>query len=264
MLHLRRLSQAGFVLSADGTSLLIDAFLAPRPDLLVQPIPPASLTGMTAILATHEHRDHLDMISLPGLVSASPDARVIVPAPLTDKAGTVASPDHVIGALVDQEIRVGAARIHPIPARHGVTMADAYGFGLEQSGGRYRFLGYVIELGGVRVYHSGDTIRYDGMAQRLRDLRVDLACLPINGRTPEREARGLVGNLDHAEAAHLAADAGIPAMIPMHHDTIKGNTGSTEALFAYVAEKSLPLKVVDMAPFSEGSWRVHDPRRGDH
>jgi L-ascorbate metabolism protein UlaG (beta-lactamase superfamily) len=254
MLHLRRLTQAGFVLSAEGTSLLIDAFLAPRPDLLAQPVAPSTLTGIDAILATHEHRDHLDMISLPGLVAASPEARVIVPLPLVERASSVAAADHVIGAEVDQEITVGAARIHPIPARHGVTMADAYDFGLAMSGGHYRFLGYVIELGGVRVYHAGDTIRYDGMAERLRALRPDLALLPINGRDEEREARGLVGNLDPKEAADLASDAGIPALIPMHYDTIKGNTGSADALRAYAAEGHPGLKVVEMAPNSERDW----------
>ncbi len=106
----------------------------------------------------------------------------------------------------------------------------------------------------MRVYHAGDTIAYDGMARRLRDLRVDLALLPINGRTAEREARGLVGNLGHVEAADLAAEAGIPAMIPMHHDTIDGNTGSVAALRAYVAASHPQLRVVEVAPYADAVW----------
>ena len=251
---MRRLSQAGFVLRGRGTALVIDAFLSPRPDRLVPPaVAPSELAGLDGILATHEHRDHLDLASLPGLVAASPGAVVIVPAPILDRVSDVAGARSV-PALVDREITVGAARIVPVPALHGITMVDAYTFGQELSGGLYRYLGYVIELAGVRVYHAGDTIAYEGMAERLRDLRVDVALLPINGRSAEREARGFVGNLGHVEAADLAAEAGIAAMIPMHHDTIDGNTGSVAALRAYVAASHPGLRVVEVAPFADAEW----------
>jgi len=253
-LQIRRLAQAGFVLRGDGTTLVIDPFLSPRPDRLVPPaVSPSELSGVDAILATHEHRDHLDLAALPGLIAASPGAKIIVPAPIVDRVSDVAGPN-AIPAAVDREIAVGAARIVPVPALHGVTMADAYSFGQELSGGLVRYLGYVIELGGVRVYHAGDTIAYDGMAQRLRDLRVDLALMPINGRTAERESRGLVGNLGHTEAADLVAEAGIPALIPMHHDTIEGNTGSVAELRAYVAARHPDLRVIEVAPFADAAW----------
>jgi len=242
------------VLRGAGTTLVVDAFLSPRPDRLVPPtVSPSDLADLDAILATHEHRDHLDLPSMPGLVAAAPDAAVIVPAPIVERVSGIAG-SRAVGAVVDREIAIGAARIVPVPALHGVTMADAYSFGQELSGGLYRYLGYVVELAGVRVYHAGDTIGYAGMAQRLRDLRVDLALLPINGRTAEREARGLVGNLGHAEAADLAAEAGIPAMIPMHHDTIDGNTGSVAALRAYVAASHPRLRVVEVAPYADAVW----------
>ncbi|HKW78620.1 MAG TPA: MBL fold metallo-hydrolase, partial [Candidatus Limnocylindria bacterium] len=68
MLQLRRLSQAGFVLRSGGTALVIDAFLSPRSDRLVPPTVSAeSLGDLDGILATHEHRDHLDLPVLPAL-----------------------------------------------------------------------------------------------------------------------------------------------------------------------------------------------------
>jgi L-ascorbate metabolism protein UlaG (beta-lactamase superfamily) len=252
MLQLRRLSQAGFVLRAGSTTLLIDAFLSPRADRLVPPtVTPRDLAGANAILATHEHRDHLDP-DLESLAAASPAAAVIVPAPIADAVRARVPPHRVVAAVVGEPITIGAATVLPVPARHGVTMADAYGFGPEP--GRHRFLGYVIALGGVRVYHAGDTIRYDGMAETLRDLRVDLALLPINGRDAEREARGVVGNLDHTGAADLAADARIPAMVPMHHDTIRGNTGRVADLRAYATARHPALRIVELAPFAETTW----------
>ncbi len=257
MLQLRRLAQAGFILRGDGTTLLIDAFLSPRADRLVPAsLAPESLTGIDAILATHEHRDHLDLLALPALAAASPYARVIVPAPIVERVAAIVGADRVIGATVDDAIAVRAARIIPVPACHGVDVPDAYTFGRELSGGLYRYLGYVIELGGTRVYHAGDTIRYDGMAERLRDLRVEIALLPINGRSAEREARGFVGNMDHADAADLAAEAGIGALVPMHHDTIDGNTGSVTELRAYAARAHPTLNVIEVGPYADLEWRT--------
>jgi L-ascorbate metabolism protein UlaG (beta-lactamase superfamily) len=255
MLHLHRLAQAGFLLRASGITLVIDAFLSPRPDRLVPPgVAPQDVVGVDAILATHEHGDHLDRASLPALVAASPAAIVIVPSPIVDQVRQIVSAERVVGATVDGTITVGAARIVAVPARHGVTMADAYTFGQELSGGLHRYLGYVVDLGGIRVYHAGDTIRYDGMAERLHALRVDLALLPINGRTAEREARGFVGNMGHTEAADLAAEADIPSVVPMHHDTIAGNTGSVAELRAYVDRHHPKLNVIEVAPFSDLVW----------
>jgi L-ascorbate 6-phosphate lactonase len=49
--------------------------------------------------------------------------------------------------------------------------------------------------------------------------------LPINGRDPEREARGIVGNLTAREAAWLATAIGAAVVIPMHHDLFARNRG---------------------------------------
>jgi len=254
-LQIRRLSQAGFVLSAGATTLVIDAFLSPRADRLVLPkVTPLELAGASAILATHEHRDHLDPESLPALAMASPAAPVVVPAPIVDLAAAGVDRRRIVPAAVGDELVVGAAHIFAIPARHGVTVADAYTFGTELSGGLHRYLGYVIDLGGVCLYHAGDTVRYDGMAETLRELGVEVALLPINGRSAEREARGFVGNLDHIGAADLAADAAIGTIVPMHHDTIAGNTGSVSELRAYVAARHPGLHVVEIAPFARIDW----------
>jgi L-ascorbate metabolism protein UlaG (beta-lactamase superfamily) len=123
-------------------------------------------------------------------------------------------------------------------------MADAYGFGRELSGGLYRFLGFVIDDGVVRVYHAGDTIAYDGQAERLRRLGVDVALLPINGRDHFREAAGIVGNLDHREAACLAADARVDVLVPMHYDTFASNRGYPSHLVDFVTREELSVTVL--------------------
>ncbi len=253
MLQLERLAQAGFVLRGAGAAIGVDLFVSPRTDRLVPPVEPGSIRGLDAILATHEHRDHLDLPALPALADASPGASVVVPAPLRERVRSVVG-ERVLGADDGLELAIGGARIIPVPALHGVAVADAYTFGREISEGRCRYLGYVVDIAGVRVYHAGDTLAYDGLAPRLRALEVDVALLPINGRSAEREARGVVGNMDPVEAADLAAAAGVGALVPMHHDTIDGNTGSVAALRAHIADRGLPVTVFEMAPYSVLSW----------
>ena len=219
------LGQAGFGLCGTDTTVLIDPFLSDHPDRLV-PLAgrPETFDFVRAVLATHEHWDHLDLASWPALAAAAPRARFVAPRPVVEQVLAAGlSADRVIGAEADVELALGGARVFPIPARHGVHVSDAYTFGREISAGLYRYLGYVVELNGVRVYHAGDTIAYDGMAERLRRLRVDVALLPINGRDYYREQQDIVGNLTYREAADLAADAGVDLVIPMHYEMFAAN-----------------------------------------
>jgi L-ascorbate metabolism protein UlaG (beta-lactamase superfamily) len=123
-------------------------------------------------------------------------------------------------------------------------MQDAYGFGEELSDGLVRFLGYVIEADGVRLYHAGDTIHYDGMEAVLRAFDLDAALLPVNGRHAEREARGIVGNLNEREAAWLAAEIGAGILVPMHHDLFVGNLGSSSAVVRAAEDEDRAVSVL--------------------
>lgn len=226
------LGQAGFILRAGTTTALIDPFLSPHDGRLYETsLPPSAATEIDAVLCTHEHLDHFDAASVPALAAASPHATFVVPAPIVDmvtEAGVAA--DQVVGLQPDDVLELAGLTVRSVPALHGVTMDDAYGFGEELSGGLVRFLGYVVDAEGVRLYHAGDTIHYPGMETMLRDMRVDVAMMPINGRDPEREARGIVGNLSEREAAWLAREIDAGLLIPMHYDMFAGNQGSPARL----------------------------------
>jgi L-ascorbate metabolism protein UlaG (beta-lactamase superfamily) len=90
----------------------------------------------------------------------------------------------------------------------------------------WRFVGFVVDVGGVRVYHAGDSEIYPGMVERLAPLQIDVALLPINGRDWFRERHGIIGNMDEREAAYLANAIGARVVIPMHYDMFAGNPGS--------------------------------------
>jgi len=252
-LELWWLGQAGFRLRDPGAdaTVFVDPYLLRRDSRTWQaPIDPAGLASADLVLTTHEHTDHLDRPSLKE-AAEQPGSRftLVVPRPLRDQvAGELGlPPERVIGAQPDEAFEHAGVRVHPVPASHGVNVADAYNFGEQLSDGRTRYLGYVIDIGGVRAYHAGDCVPYAGQAERLQALQPHIALLPINGRDFFRETeRNIVGNMDAREAARLAHDIGAQLLIPMHWELFAHNRGFPRDLVAYVSETYPELSVLVM------------------
>jgi L-ascorbate 6-phosphate lactonase len=244
------LGQAGFVVRAGSAFALIDPFLSPRDGRRYESsLLPERAQGVDIVLCTHEHVDHFDAASAPAIAKASPGAVFVVPTPIVDKViESGVRGDRVAGIQPGEILEVAGFTIRAVPAMHGVTMDDAYGFGEELSGGLIRFVGYVVDAAGVRLYHAGDTIHYPGMEATLSELSVDLAMLPINGRDAEREARGIVGNLSEHEAAWLGGAIGAEVVIPMHYDLFARNRG-------------YPSKLVESVERSDSGVHVLVPAR---
>ena len=95
--------------------------------------------------------------------------------------------------------------------------------------GRHLYLGYVIETEGLRLYHTGDSLAYDGLAEELGQKPFDVLFLPINGRDP---ARGVPGNMTAAEAVDLAARVHPRYLVPHHYDMFTFNTVAIEVFEA--------------------------------
>lgn len=87
-----------------------------------------------------------------------------------------------------------------------------------------RFLGYVIEVGGHRIYHSGDCVPFDGQVELLRALSPTIALLPVNGRDEYRRSNGVPGNFSLDEALSLCHDVGVPVMVAHHWGMFDFNT----------------------------------------
>lgn len=242
---IRWLGQSGFVLQGGGLRVLVDPWLSPHelrtsaPDSLAS-LPP----GITWLLASHEHADHLDLPALPGLLERYPAMTVVVPAPLVGRVRDTVPGATVLGIQPGEEIAAGSTTIHGVTAGHGVTVADGYSDGRAlRSDGQTPFVGYVIDFPDATIYHGGDTVLGAGMVEELLALHIDIALLPINGRDAEREAAGILGNLDAAEAVGLAESAGARILVPMHFDMVKGNTASPDAVVVLSVGRAISVVV---------------------
>jgi L-ascorbate metabolism protein UlaG (beta-lactamase superfamily) len=139
-----------------------------------------------------------------------------------------------------------------VPAAHEDLEFDANGDSV--------FLGYILEIAGLRIYHSGDCVPFDGQAELLRQHRVDLALLPINGRDGRRLQNGVPGNMTVHEAAALCRQAAIPAVVGHHFGLFDFNTVPREAAARELGEVAGALQwtLPELGP-SYVIEPVHDP-----
>ena len=131
-----------------------------------------------------------------------------------DKQATI---EALAAAGVPGEATVGPFHFEAVPAAHETLECDP--------SGRLTCLGFLIRVGPWTLYHSGDTVLFPGMEERLRSARIDLAFLPINGRSPERR---VAGNLRGREAAGLTHRSGMGSVVPCHYEMFEFNTASPE------------------------------------
>ena len=78
------------------------------------------LTGLDAVLVTHQHPDHLDPERLPALLRANPDARLIVDSGTAGQLGGVDHETVEPGATVT----VAGARVEVLGGQHAVIHPD--------------------------------------------------------------------------------------------------------------------------------------------
>lgn len=221
-LALWSLGQAGFVLKGGDTIAYIDPYLS---DSLAglgalrrfpPPLDPAAAAHAQVVFATHEHGDHADAETLGPLLRASARAQLVTTpqAAAVARAAGVAA-ERISTPAVGETHTLAGLRYTVVPAAHYTYEVDAQG--------RPRWMGLLIELGGVALYHAGDTIIFPELLDALAGRRIDLALLPINGRDYMREADNLTGNLHPSEAVELARRIGAGVLIGMHNDLFESN-----------------------------------------
>ena len=228
-----RLGQMGLLVKIGGTVLCVDYFASDMPERQFPPPVPAEETeGIRAFIGTHNHLDHIDHASWKTWAERCPEAKFIFPRlhrkdVLADGIGE----DRCLGLNDGESCRIGGVTVHAIAASHEFLDRDP-------ETGLYPCLQYIIEGNGVRIYHAGDTLRYEGMLPKLKAFgRMNAVLLPINGRDGKRYRRNCIGNMTFQEAADLAGELEPDLVIPGHWDLFADNPGDPEAFADYLDAK---------------------------
>lgn len=155
------------------------------------------------VLVTHPHFDHFSLDDIKRI--ADDGTEIFVPK------------DSV------HEVKVGrAAGVEPLKSysSNGVRFTTLPAYNNEK--GRMQFhprsngwVSYIIEAGGIRIFHAGDTDNVEEMD----DVDVDVALLPVGGT--------YTMDIDQAIAASKRIRAGM--FIPMHYKAVLGKEKAAEA-----------------------------------
>src|SRR3954469_23871774 len=163
-MQIRFLGHAAFALEHDGKTVLVDPFLTGNPKAAAT----ADEVAADAIFLTHAHGDHVgDTVAIAKRTGATVVAIVELAAELGE-AGVENVIDPNIGGTVDLDWVT-------------VRLTPAWHTGVSEGGTATTPAGLVIEIGGRRIYHLGDTGLFSDLALPSRRGHIDLALVPIGG-----------------------------------------------------------------------------------
>jgi L-ascorbate metabolism protein UlaG (beta-lactamase superfamily) len=174
------LGNSGFLIVVGEQKVLIDAFFDGFPPgytlpsyvqtALVNAEPPFDDVDM--ILATHEHADHFSETMIRQYMQNNPNAIFV---------STTQAISH-LGDLADRTIAMDPVSETPVAVEaNGIQVEAIYlshgnpGAGEEETYNN----GYVITIGGIKVFHTGDINRIQDVRQyNLTNQQIDLAFIP--------------------------------------------------------------------------------------
>jgi L-ascorbate metabolism protein UlaG (beta-lactamase superfamily) len=230
------LGQAGFAMRCEGCRLLIDPYLSdflaekyrgtqfPHVRLMPAPVEPGQIQGLDWVFCTHRHSDHMDPGSLPLLAQNNSACRFVVPRAERQAALQAGVPaDRIVAVNAGESVSLSeSVTVKAVAAAHETLQVNEHG--------EHHFLGFIFKTPRLVLYHSGDCVPYDGLADELLRHKIALALLPVNGRDAYRASHGIAGNFTFAEARQLCVDAHIPRLVPHHFGMFAFNTPSLAEL----------------------------------
>lgn len=230
------LGQSGYLLQWKDKRVLIDPYLSDsltkkyakteKPHIRMSElvVRPELLKDISVVTSSHNHTDHLDAETLIPILKNNPGITFIIPEAnrsfVADRVCCDAS--FPMGLNDGDSVVIDGFTFTGIPAKHNELARD--------ENGHCRFMGFVVQFGKYAIYHSGDTLWFEGLAELVKPYAVNVAILPINGDKPERQ---VAGNLNSKEAVALGKSIGASYVIPCHYDMF---TFNTEDVNNFIAE----------------------------
>ncbi len=241
------LGQSGFLIKYHQRYLLFDPYLSdsltvkyletnkPHTRISELVISPSLLDMIDVVTSSHNHTDHLDAETLKPILTLNLDIQMIIPEANRDFVANRlgCTKDFMIGLNDNESVKIGNFEIIGVPAAHNELERDA--------SGHLKCMGFVVKFGAFSVYHSGDTLWYEGMVDVLKPFAVDVAFLPINGNVP---SRGVAGNLNCEEAARLGKAIDAKLVIPHHYDLFEFNTANPDDFVAECKKTGTPYQIL--------------------
>lgn len=257
----RRLGWAGLELEADGETLVVDHLLDPgilghfygeERDPLITP----DAGKARAALVTHLHRDHTDPAAIEAALS--PSGEVLRPwrKPAESRLDEVATGE---SERELEERGLPARQANPGDTFEAGPFAITALFASDGLGSPQ--VSWLIETGGTRVLHAGDTLWHGGWWDvPAAHGRIDLAFLPGNGveiSYPGWEPHAAVPAVMTPEQSIEAAYAlGAGTLVPIHYNRTfehpefyRPVTDAPERIAASAANRG-----VDVTFAEPGSW----------
>ena len=167
------------------------------------------LEAADLVCVTHEHSDHLSVEDLKKVVTAK---TTVVTIPACEKAVKDLKPKAVRIVSAGQRLDVDGVGVEVVPAYNTTKFRSPGNPFHPKTDGK---VGFVLGVGGLRIYHAGDTDRIPEMAQVKG---VDVAMLPVSGTYV----------MTAAEAVKACEAIQPKLAIPMHYGAIVGSAADAE------------------------------------
>jgi L-ascorbate metabolism protein UlaG (beta-lactamase superfamily) len=169
------------------------------------------------LLITHEHFDHCNPESIRKVRKSY--ATTLIPENVTlDFKGDARRIRD--GDMLRDHLSIKDVNIEVLPAYNIDKQYHPKGIGV----------GYLIEVGGLRIYHTGDT----DFIPEMNDVSADVVLVPIGGTY----------TMDEYEAADAVASISPKIAIPMHYNYVEGTEGDPEKFKQLVNENNPDVDVV--------------------
>jgi L-ascorbate metabolism protein UlaG (beta-lactamase superfamily) len=205
MTDIRFLGQSCFELTDGSTRVLLDPFL--KPNNPIATVTADEIETPTQILVSHGHADHLADAAGIAKRTGAPIAAIVELAHWFDSLGVEETSDPNLGGTV--EFDGGWAKL--VQAFHTST-APGKGddpFSAETGVAIGQAAGWVVNVGGTTIYHTGDTCLFSDMKLIAERTPVDVALVPIGGHY----------TMDRHDAVAAVQLIGPKLVIPMHYNT---------------------------------------------